>query len=117
MGHAAPYHAVITLCVMAAHHWRPLRTKMLLAGIGDPMLLPSMHVLLDLTESALCESLSASERDPRDAKQKVDDFMDRLYEPEIDPVLKAKGYKATPSGFTDEEMDAVFERAVGLGLK
>lgn len=102
---------------MAAHHWRPLRTKMLLAGITDPMLLPSMHILLDLTESALCESLSASGTDARDSKEKVAEFMDRLYEPEIDPMLKAKGYKATPSGFSDEEMDAVFERASGLGLK
>ena len=33
---------------MTAHHWRTVRLKMALAGISDPMALPTAHMLLDL---------------------------------------------------------------------
>jgi hypothetical protein len=94
--------------VLTAHHWRPLRSKLLLAGIGDPMGLPSMHSLLDLTESALTESMSA---DPEEGSKKVSEFIDQLYAPPVEPAKAKAGYKAPPSWWTEGNSDDEFDAA------
>lgn len=108
MGHCAPYLAVITLSVMTAHHWRTIRTKLLLAGVSDPMSLRSMHMLLDTTEAAILESMAAS-RD-KDAEFQRSQFLDALYSPANDTLgLNGENYKGTPSGFAPDEVEAAFD--------
>ncbi len=108
MGHRPPYIAVITLAVMTAHHWRTIRTKLLLAGIADPMGLRSMHMLLDTTESTIMESMSSSRE--KDAEFKRDQFVDRLYSPANDVSnLNGEGYVAAPAGFEPENVEAAFD--------
>ena len=97
--------------MLTAHHWRTLRTKLTLAGIGDPMGLPSMHALLDLTESALVESMSAT-ADPDEGKAKVTEFMDKLYAPPVEPEKAAAGYKAPPSWWDEDDSDDAFDAAM-----
>ena len=82
---------------------------MLRAGIGDPMNLPSMHALLDLTESAMIESMSS---DPENGSQKVSEFIDQLYAPPVDPEKAKAGYKAPPSWWTEGNSDDEFDAAM-----
>lgn len=105
MGHRAPYIAVITLCVMTAHHWRTIRTKLMLAGVSDPMGLRTMHMLLDVTEAAILESMSMS--GGQDAEFKRSQFFDSLYSPMNDTV--GANNKIAPAGFTEDDMDAAFD--------
>ncbi len=108
MGHRPPYIAVITLSVMTAHHWRTVRTKLLLAGISDPMGLRTMHMLLDTTESMIIESISSSGE--RDAEFKRNQFIDRLYSPANDVSnLNGEGYVAAPAGFEPDNVEASFD--------
>ena len=88
-----------------------MRSKLLLAGIGDPMNLPSMHSLLDLTESALEESMSAT-ADPAEGRQKVSEFRDQLYAPPVEPEKAKAGYKAPPSWWTEGNSDDEFDAAM-----
>ena len=88
-----------------------MRSKLLLAGIGDPMNLPSMHSLLDLTESALEESMSAT-ADPAEGKQKVSEFRDQLYAPPVEPEKAKAGSKAPPSWWTEGNSDDEFDAAM-----
>lgn len=108
MGHRPPYAAVITLSVLTAHHWRALRLKLLLAGVADPMALPSLHALLDTTESAVLESMHGD--NPRDGEMKRSMFLDRLYAPSpVVDALNGEGYVAQPEGFAEEEVEASFD--------
>ena len=107
MGHRAPYVAVITLSVLAAHHYRQVRTRLLLAGIADPMGLRNMHMLLDTVESMVLESLSMS--GDRDAEFQRSQFIDRLYSPVNDAGLNGSGYAGTPAGFEDDAVEASFD--------
>lgn len=97
--------------MLTAHHWRALRTKLALAGIGDLMALPSMHILLDLTETALEESMSAT-ADPDEGRQKVEEFRDQLYAPPVEPEKAKAGYKAPPSWWNEGDSDAEFDAAM-----
>lgn len=106
MGHSPPYVAVITLSVMTAHHWRPVRTKLLLAGIADPMGLRNMHMLLDTVESMILESMSMSGE--KDAEFKRSQFIDQLYSPANDVGL-SDGKAAIPAGFSPDEVDSAFD--------
>lgn len=107
MGHCPPYVAVITLSVMTAHHWRAIRLKLLLAGISDPMALPSMHSLLDSTEGAILEAISAEAA--KDSEMKRSLFLDKLYSPHNDPhAINDEGYVAKPNGFEDDDVEASF---------
>lgn len=108
MGHRPPYAAVITLCVLTAHHWRAIRLKMLLAGIDDPMGLPSMHILLDATENAILESMHG--RNAKDSEMKRSMFIDKLYAPTVvTRKLNGEKYVAKPEGFAEEEVEASFD--------
>lgn len=104
MGHCAPYIAVITLAVMTAHHWRSVRTKLLLAGVADPMGLRNMHMLLDVVESMVLESLSTG---GREAEFHRSQFLDQLYSPANDVGLG--GGAAAPAGFAPDEVEAAFD--------
>ena len=88
-----------------------MRSKLLLAGIGDPMNLPSMHSLLDLTESALEESMSAT-ADPAEGRQKVSEFRDQLYAPPVEPEKAKAGYRPPPSWWTEGNSDDEFDAAM-----
>lgn len=107
MGHRAPYVAVITLAVMAAHHWRTIRLKLTLGGIADPMMLPSMHILLDAVESAILESMHGSSSGDGEMKRSM--FLDSLYGPSPANNLNGDDYSPTPEGFGDEEVEASFD--------
>lgn len=103
MGHCPPYLAVISLAVMTAHHWRTIRLKLVQSGVHDPMGLRTMHVVLDATEAAILEAMSAD----RDGDMKRTLFLDKLYSPLLDPDVD----KATvqPRGFTDEDVESSFD--------
>ena len=75
------------------------------------MNLPSMHSLLDLTESALEESMSAT-ADPAEGRQKVSEFRDQLYAPPVEPEKAKAGYKAPPSWWTEGNSDDDFDAAM-----
>lgn len=107
MGHRPPYIAVITLCVMTAHHWRTMRLKLLQAGIGDPMTLPHMHMVLDATEAAVLEAIA--NQNAKDAEFKRSQFLDRLYSPVVEASLHGDTRSQIPAGFTEEEMEASFD--------
>ena len=98
-GTARPYVAVVSLAVMAAHHWRTIRQKLLMAGVTDPMGLGSMHRILDAAEALAVESATGSEQPQRE----LESLYRRLYGPspdDLDPV---------PSGFQPDEVEASFD--------
>ncbi|SII08836.1 Uncharacterised protein [Mycobacteroides abscessus subsp. abscessus] len=114
MGHGPPYLAVITLSVMAATHWRAIRTRMRGDGIADPMRqLPHMHALIDEAEKVWLEALhtGSEEKDKHEREQ----LLDRLYAPTTDgaETLNGDGYQAKrtpPPGFEDPaEVEANFD--------
>lgn len=108
MGHRPPYAAVITLSVLTAHHWRTMRLKLILAGIPNPMALPSMHVLLDTTESSILEAMHGD--NPKDGESKRAMFIDRLYAPTPEALaLNGEDYVAQPDGFEPDEVEAAFD--------
>ena len=106
-GTARPWPAVATLVVHTAHHWRDVRAKLALAGIPDPLTLPSMHTLLDIVETIAVESMANA----RDGKTKVERFYHALYRPRV-----VKGRRLVPpSGFSDADTEASFD-AFSKGL-
>lgn len=113
-GTARPYVAVMSLSLMAATHWRGLRTRYQGDGIANPMAeLPSMHSLLDYAERIWLEALHSGneDKDRHDREQ----LFDRLYAPEPTGAkgLNAKDYKPTvrPAGFDPDEVEADFSAA------
>jgi hypothetical protein len=96
---------------MTAHHWRTVRLKMLLAGIADPMKLPSMHILLDLVENLVLESFQSTK--PEDDKRKREQFQDSLYRPVAQSFKELdEGYKPIPAGFDPEDTEDAFDAAI-----
>jgi hypothetical protein len=107
-GTSRPYTAVITLAAITAHHWRTVRNHLITHGVSDPMGLPSLHALLDVTESMVIDSIQ--EAKPEATKRKRQEFYDRLYAPEKLPTRTAKPLPtARPDGFDDEEVEASFD--------
>lgn len=120
MGHGPPYVAVITLGVMAATHWRALRTRLRGDGITDPMRqLPHMHALIDEAEKLWLEALHTG----NEAKDKHDrtELLDKLYAPDTDARERAgsRPKKVPPAGFEDPaQIEADFDavaRSLGSG--
>ncbi len=70
-----------------------------------------MHVLLDLTQSALEESMSAT-ADPAEGQAKVTEFRDKLYAPPIEPEKAKAGYRPPPSWWTEGNSDDEFDAAM-----
>lgn len=119
MGHGPPYVAVITLCVMAATHWRAIRTRMRADGIADPMRqLPHMHALVDEAEKVWLEVLHTG----NETKDKHDRelLLDRLYGPSTEGAsgLNGQDYQpktAPPAGFEDPaQVEADFDAVAKL---
>ena len=114
MGHSAPYTAVITLCVMAGHHWRSVRTRFLNDGIADPMALTSLHVMLDKVESVVLEAVvSGAGHEKGAAKAAHDKFLTDLYATPAQ-LVKLNGKTtlvvAPPEGFeTPEAVEQGFD--------
>jgi hypothetical protein len=106
-GTARPYGAVLTLVATTAHHWRFVRSKLLLSGVPDPMALRSMHVLLDATESLVMESLAAGGENGGLTRAQ---FIDRLYSPARN--VKPGGAAPAPTGFEDDDTEAAFDAFV-----
>ena len=80
-GTARPYQTSIDLAVVAARHWRTIRTRLLGSGIADPMRsLPTMHAVFDVAEGLL-----------------TPESLQRIYRP---------GKAQRPPGFTAAEIDA-----------
>lgn len=97
---------------MTAHHWRTVRLKMALAGISDPMALPTAHMLLDLVEHLIVESFHASDK-PEQAQAKLDQFYNALYRPPPETLKSmGSGHKPIPAGFDPDDVDDAFDAAV-----
>lgn len=118
MGHGAPYTAVISLSVMAAHHWRTVRTRLLNNGIGNLMELTSLHSMLDAVEAIILEAVVSDAKTQKEADRKRARFLDALYAPDTAEAkkLNGAGYKPMPSEFAvpkqvEADFDA-FARAV-----
>lgn len=122
-GTARPYAAVTTLALFTGHNWRTIRHKLTLAGIKNPMALPSLHTLLDITESIVIESLFRSgekkEGPPTSGERKVQEFYDSIYRP--DPTDDSEDDELTetpyvPSGFEDpNEIEDSFDALLRSG--
>lgn len=108
-GTARPYAAVTNLTAITGQHWRIIRQHLLANGVVDPMLLPSLHALLDVTEQMVIESMQG--RSEADARMKRDSFYNQLYRPDPDPADEVNGeeYQPVPEGFEDGEDDAAFD--------
>lgn len=115
MGHSPPYSAVITLSAITATHWRMVRHKLALAGIAEPMRLPSMHWLLDVTESMVLESMQSN--NPDQDRLKRESFLDKLYAPTKETIeLNGAGYKPIPAAFVNpEDVEAQFDAFIAGG--
>jgi hypothetical protein len=115
-GTARPYSAVSTLCLFTGSSWRSLRRQITLAGIADPMTLPSLHALLDITEEVVVDGIfrseNAEDKAPSKGELAVRAFYDRIYAPEPADPLDADlaVAAAVPAGFeTPEDVEAGFD--------
>lgn len=111
MGHGPPYVAVITLSAVTAYHWRSLRYRLASNGILDPMMLPTLHALLDFTEAQALEG-AGNTGDPKKDARARQQFYDKLYAPESIEAkgINGAGYKPTPTGFDDpDDIEASFD--------
>lgn len=96
---------------MTAHHWRIVRLKLALAGIAEPMKLPTSHMLLDLVEHLILESFQSNK--PDEDEMNRDQFFNALYRPPKESLSTlGSGYKPIPAGFDEDAVDAAFDNAV-----
>jgi len=95
-GTGRPYQAVLVLTAHTAAQWREVRTKLLLAGVADPMGLASMHRILDVTEHMVVEVLVSVP----DAETRLASWRRGLYGPVAGEV---------PAGFSAEEVEDSFD--------
>lgn len=75
------FDAVRTLASVAVEQWHAIRGRLILAGISDPMGLPSMHHVLDAVEAMILENMKDVERD---------EYLARMY-----PTNKRNGWDAS----------------------
>lgn len=113
LGTERPYRAVMTLSGLAGMHWRNLRPRFMDKGIGDPMGLPSLHSLLDFTETCILESMQTGK--PARDKMERERFINELYRPDPTEFVKTDDGRLVPAGFSDEETEASFD-AFAAGL-
>jgi hypothetical protein len=79
------------LASAAAHHWRSVRARLILAGIPDPLRqLPDIHAILDVVEVMLMENQDKAQREK---------LLDGLYMPDLEDK---------PSGFEEEDTEDAF---------
>jgi hypothetical protein len=115
-GTARPYPAVITLSLFTGHNWRNIRAKLVDAGIANPMTLPSLHSVLDITEDIVVDSLFRSgdkrEGPPSEGERKVRQFYDAIYAPEAPDTddVDSEEFSRVPAGFEDPaDVEADFD--------
>ena len=101
-GTARPYKAVLSLTLTAGSGWRTIRSQI----TGDPMLMPSMHHVLDEVEKIVVQSQQTGDAEKDERAHNA--FMARLYAPEI-PV--ARGEVAAPSWWPSDGGAAANARA------
>jgi len=108
-GTARPYAAVLTLSLFTGHNWRTVRQKLANAGMTSPLLLPSLHAVLDVTEDIVTESLLApeSEGPPSEGEKRLRRFYDAIYAPDPpeEEIVAGSGHSPPPTSF--ENPDAV----------
>lgn len=94
---------------MTAQHWRTLRLKLIQSGVANPMALPTAHILLDMTEAVILESMVSEDRD--EDKRQREQFMSALYRVPAKPGEgKPDGWIEPPPGFEDDEAnEAAFD--------
>lgn len=112
-GTARPYAAVVTLTVLLAHHWRSVRHKLLMAGLGHPMQLPTLHTLLDIAEdmavSSATNKVIAARSDPDlEMDAAIDSLYFTLYGPTRDNVA-LNGEETVPEGFDADSVEDSFD--------
>lgn len=100
---------------MAAHNWRALRVRAAEKGIGALMVLPSMHIVLDMIEQLGLESVTADAKTKAEAMAKVTTYFDKLYKPDPVTIAINGGVVGPPPGFSDEEMEASFDAFLSAG--
>lgn len=115
MGYIAPYVAVINLALMTAHHWRTIRLKLMKSGMTEPMGLPTAHMLLDLTEQLILESMQSDK--PELDKARREKFVADLYR-EAPKSFKdlPDGWQPPPPGFDDDD-DAASEASADIAMR
>ncbi|GAS98891.1 Gp35 [Mycolicibacterium canariasense] len=101
-GTARPYKAVLSLAVTAGAGWRTIRPQI----AGDPMLMPSMHRVLDEVEKIVVQSMQSG--DPEADQRAHNSYMHRLYAP--DKPLK-RGEMVKPSWWPSDGGAAANARA------
>ncbi len=113
---ARPYKAVLGLALTAGAGWRVIRAQI----PGDPMLMPSMHRVLDEVEKIVEQSMHTG--DPKKDEQAHNDYLHRMYtiDAPIDapaPGGKKKGKVEAPSWWpADGGAQANAEAARMLGV-
>lgn len=107
MGDGPPYLAVINLALMTAFHWRTVRLQLVKAGVENPMEFSTAHILLDMVEELIMESIQpegTKQADYDEAKQKREDFTKALYQPKVKKLSELPdGWKPPPAGFDDDD--------------
>ena len=102
---------------MAAHNWRTLRLRYADNGVGTPMALPSMHVVLDAAEQLGLDASVSGVKSEVEARSAVRGYYDKLYKP--DATMRAVNGgdvpPPPPPGFSDEEIEASFDAFLSAG--
>lgn len=74
------------------------------------MKLPTMHMLLDVVENLIVESMVSNK--PEEDKRKRAEFYDMLYRPAVQNFKDLDdGYKPIPAGFDPEDTEDAFDAA------
>lgn len=107
-GTARPYLAIVNLAVTCAESWRRIQPRINRYGILDPMLLPTMGALLNLTEDIILECMVTGDKTKDDAAR--DGFYNRLYA----PILLDGETIGPPPGWDEESDDSYDEFAAAF---
>lgn len=102
-GTARPFKAVARLSLQTAYEWRRLRERWWSVGV-DPMGLPHMHLVLDMMERLMVESMVGEDGEERFAK-----FLDDMYSLPAPPRAVRTGKRkrrmmTPPPGFSPDEV-------------
>ncbi|MFA5707947.1 hypothetical protein [Mycolicibacterium sp.] len=89
-----------------------LRQQISTTGITDPMLLPSMHSVLDFMEKTALESFTTGDADKDRMDREL--FLDKLYAPTATDRRLGRGLpRRVPAGFEDAgQIEADFDSAM-----
>ena len=107
-GTARQFPAVSALCAMTGKFWRVLRARLAVkGGLTDPLAqLPTLHVLIDVTESAVMESITKDEE--------RDKIQNQLYAPELNSGA-TPSEPAPPSWWDADDAEDSFNALMAKG--